>query len=1565
MASVDDRVVSIKFDNKDFEKKVTDTVGSIDKLNKSLNFESAKKSISDLSGAAKSIDFSGLGGGIDAVTAKFSAMSAVGFAAINNIVTSAINAGKSIASGLSVDQVNSGLKEYEMNLNSIQTILANTKSKGTTLDQVNVALDELNKYSDLTIYNFADMTKAISQFTAAGVSMDTAVPSIKGVANLAAISGTNNVEAARAMGQLAQAVSSGSLKLRDWMSVDSAGMGGEVFKMHLLQTASAMGTIKKIKLGTTIQDWEKANGSFRDSLESGWITADVLTTSLKGLAGELSTEQLQAIGYTKEQAAAVIELGKTGMAAATEVKTLSGLFDTVKQAVGSGWSETFKNIFGNFDEAKSTFTAWNNVLGAIVGNTAKKRNDFLESFKEHGGRANIIDGINLSFLALLKLIAPIKEAFRDIFPKKTVAQAVMMSQQFKRFAKSLVMSAETAEKVRNVFRGIFAVLGIGFTIIKAVAGVIFGLAKAFSNAVSGPTLSFFSKLGNILYGLFKIISGAKVQSAIFAAFGNVMRSVGKAVSDATAKIRKGLDAIDLKFLDRFKAAWIKLKNALSFGKKGDKGGAEESVSFFDRLAAVFGKIGNGVVAIVLGLANALAKVANAVSNFVIKIDFAKKIASVRAEFAKLTAVFDKLFGGVKGAGSKAADGAKTGFELLSKAGSRLAQVLMFVAKIVGGVVYAFYWVGKTIGKVLGDIWNVVIEQFKTAKFSNIIDLMNTGLFAGLLLLIKRFMKNGLAGMLGGDNFMKKIQGLLKGLEDAIKSFSMNLKASALYTIAKAIGVLALSLWLLSLVPSEKLATSMATLAVGLAGMVSTLDILANASKDKSIDAGAMFKMAATMAVMAAGLLLFSGSVAVLGRMDPEALAKGVLASAVLMAAMAASIRLLTQGKKLKDEEVVSILKQGVAMLFMGRAISTIADSVVLLGNIDDKKLVKGMIAIGAILGGLFLMIKFLPDDAKKKIGGMFALSVAIRIIADAVTVLGNMDPEKLFNGITAIAIILAALSLMVKTADPKQMVTVGTGLAGLAVALLIIAAAVKIFGDMDTGKLFQGIEAVLILLVALTAAMVLIGMSGPQGATAMLLAAAAIMVLAVAIKILAEIPFEIMMGAIFGIATVLALVTVAALLLAPAIPVITAFATALALLGAAGFGIGLAFLGIGLGLYFVSKAGSGAIDTLINLIGRVITLIPDFIKALLTGFIDSFTTILDAVVKYVPMIIELVIKLVVQLFDALIKIAPKITEFITRMIQIVIDVITQKVPEIVKMGVILIKSFLNGIKANIKNIVDTILEIMNLILKGIENAAGDLAKAGGDIIVAIIHGLTQSVSNIAQAIRDLIVTVIEEIGKNYTAIILAGVALVVTFLKAMSTATVQIANGIGEFVVAIIMGLTKAIAKYAPRIKFAFGQMIAVALDQLPGAVKAILDFIGLDLPKVKTPIEIDKVEKGWREEDLADVAKQAANEAQAVLNGNKIVISGSVNLDTTAARMAIAALQKDPIGVLAPGTTRMLTPIQAALGVVPTGSTSNVINTTTINQTNISPNPLNASDVYKNTKSAVAIKGVGVKQGP
>lgn len=400
MNEVVKNVVQMVFDNAGFEKNANTTLETLEKLKEALKFEEAAKGISNIGSSIKGLSMESFYNSVDKVQGGFNALEVVAIRVLQNITDKIQGMASNMLNAATLQPLKDGFAEYELQMNSVQTIMSST---GETVGKVNAYLDELNEYADRTIYSFSDMTANIGKFTNAGVSLDKAVAAIQGVSNVAAISGANTNEASRAMYNFAQALSAGSVKLIDWKSIETANMATVGFKEQLIQTAVAMGTLTK-KGEEYVSTTTDANGKvseaftatkmFNDSLSAQWMTTDVLVQTLEQYSTDVRTltdderalyeEQLRGLGYTDEQIEKIEDLGIKAANAAKDVKTFSQLIDTVKESLGSGWTKTWQMVFGDLNEAKVLWTGVNDVISGFVDKVSDSRNAILEAWHKSG-----------------------------------------------------------------------------------------------------------------------------------------------------------------------------------------------------------------------------------------------------------------------------------------------------------------------------------------------------------------------------------------------------------------------------------------------------------------------------------------------------------------------------------------------------------------------------------------------------------------------------------------------------------------------------------------------------------------------------------------------------------------------------------------------------------------------------------------------------------------------------------------------------------------------------------------------------------------------------------------------------------------------------------------------------------------------------------------------------------------------------------------------------------------------------------------------------------------------------
>ena len=613
--SIDKRIVEMQFNNKQFESGIQTSIKSLDRLKQNLNLEKAAKGLESLEKAGRSFNLSSMNDSITAISNRFSAMGIVGMTVLQNITNSAYNCAKRMMNILAVDPLKMGFSEYETQINSVQTILANTSSEmdklgydqQQRLDIVNQKLDELNVYADKTIYNFSEMTRNIGTFTAAGVELDTSVSSIKGIANLAAVSGSTSQQASTAMYQLSQAIATGTIRLMDWNSVVNAGMGGEVFQNALIRTASNMKVVGEDaqKMFAKLQAGEV---SFRDSLSSGWLSSDILTATLSQIAMDfeqiakanglllengaadiesakkLMRSSLIAEGYTDDEADEIINLAETATDAATKVKTLTQLFDTLKEAMQSGWTQSWEYIIGDFNEAKELLTSVSDYFGAIIGASADSRNAMLADWAELGGRNALIDSFWNIIYSIKNVTGTIRKAFEEFFPQTTGQQLFDITKKISDFTEKIKVATENSElmgRVSRVFRGVAAALDI----VRTAAGWAWDGFKRLleqTNGAAGGFLDFLAGIGDSVLGFRDAIKSSEALQGILNGLGNTAAAVYDMVAGGIKRIGTF-----------FENLWTQIQGSGIFTRIGDF--LTEVLGKIPEFIARIGEWGNSII----------------------------------------------------------------------------------------------------------------------------------------------------------------------------------------------------------------------------------------------------------------------------------------------------------------------------------------------------------------------------------------------------------------------------------------------------------------------------------------------------------------------------------------------------------------------------------------------------------------------------------------------------------------------------------------------------------------------------------------------------------------------------------------------------------------------------------------------------------------------------------------------------------------------------------------------------------------------------------------------------------
>ena len=1307
MASVDERIVSLKFNADQFSDNVGKSMSLLDKLKEKLNLKGAGQGIAELNGSVNKIDFGPITSGIDRVKEGFSTLAVAAGTALGNIATSIVSTLGSALNSISFQPIKDGFAEYELGLNSVQTILNNTKSKGEDINSVNAALKDLNNYADQTIYSFSDMTKNASLFTAAGVGLKDSTAAIKGLSQFAAVAGVNSQEASRAMFQMSQAISSGTVKLQDWISVENAGMGGEQFQEALKRTARAH--------GVAVDELIAKEGSFRASLSKGWLDSSIMLETLSQMAGEYNEEQLRSMGYTDEQIAQIQDLAATGMDAATKIKTFSQLIDVIKEEMGSGWAETWQIIMGDFTEASEL---WTEVGGAITGvfkNMSTARNTMLQGWKDLGGRTELIRALIDTVKGIVPLFSAIGKAWSEVFPPMSSEGLLKITHGFSEFIQKLIPSQETIAKVGRVFKGVFSILHIGVTIVTSI-GKVFGKVFSAFGSGSGGVLSFAATLGDLAVKLDQFLTGSGRLQHFIEGFGTivsgVIRTVISFISGIVKSVADWAKSVDL--IEKMKDAWRGFADSMS----GVKDAFNKVIGVFtryDQSLAVAQSAGKGASYVVDKLKSALTGLWNVL----------QKVAPY------IKSAFDKVF------------------DVIGKIASGMSlDAILKSLFTVGGIGLIHKFMG-----VLGGVQGI-LDKFKNMEST-----------PGLL---------------------DRIKEAFSSLTDSLNEMQSTLKVAQLMLIAIAIGILTASVYALSRIPASSLLKATGAISVMMGQLAVALLAFTNVM-DKT-DTSDLAKTAIGLILIAIAIRILAGAVKAMSEIEWKDLLKGLGSVLVLLAGITVAMRFM-------DSKSGSSMRAAAAMILIAFAIRILSKAVEKFGEMDWKKLTKGLISVGLLLAGITLAMKF-AGTGPSMAGALaiVAIALAIKMLVPPIETLGNMSWKQLVKGLGAVVVILAAIAAfsnfsggamgllsaaglvivaygigmiadVVTDLGKQNWKTLAKGLLSMGLALLAVGAfmalvpptgiiaaaglvatayALKIIGDVmmkwgkmswsEIGKSMVMLAGTLLILGVAVTAMVF----ALPGALALMVIAGALLMLSPVLMSFSKMSWTEIAKGLLMLAGTLAIFIIAGYAVSPVIVPLMLLAAAITLIGLATLMAGAGVLMFAAGIGALVAVGAAGLEVLGGVLTTLANSIPEFATKVAEGIVN-FTTELANNTETLK---QNFVSIVSSMIQGAIELLPQFTELAITIITCLCVAAKACIPQIIDTGWTIIISFLEAMRDNIGPATDIGIDIVLNFLNAVRARLPDIVQAGWDLIIDFINAMTEGLRNngprLRQAIREFI-----------------------------------------------------------------------------------------------------------------------------------------------------------------------------------------------------------------------------------
>ena len=1015
----------MKFDNKQFESGVKTSLDSLKNFEKGLQLKNAGKGLDNLQAKTSKFSLDGISSGLSKLSDKFSTLGIIGITALQNITNSALDAGKKIAAALTIDPIKSGFQEYELKMDAIKTIMSGT---GRSMEDVNGSLDRMNKYSDRTIYSFADMTSNVGKFTNSGMKLEDAEVAMMGITNWAALAGAGTQQASMAMYNLSQAMSMGKLTVMDYKSIENANMATQQFKQHMIDTGVEVGTLKDLGKGM-YQDIQGEGDafnvdSFRNELNSGWADTEVMTKALKEYGDEHT------------------ELGKKAFKAATEITSITLLVDTMKEAVQSGWTTSWEMIIGDKEQSVKTLTALGGAFEGLIKPGIEARNTMLEFWNVEGGRDDVIEGLKNTFKGLGQVIGPVKEAFREIFPAMTGPRLVEISAAFKKLTENFKMSSKTSENLKRTFKGVFALFSIGKQAISAVAGGFFDLVKAIF-PVTGGLLNVTGGIGDFIVGLDKSLKKSQFFKKAIGLVTGVLTRLSDKLPDLSGRLGEGL--------------------AGAFGKVGDilgklnpmikKVGGEIKKVFKKIQETLFGGFDTGNYSAFFDAINVgfFAAIFLAVKKFI-------------SNFPDLSGIAENITGlldGVKGS-------------LKAFQADLKAKTLMKIAVAMGILAVALAVLAQIdsdkLTVSLGAMAALFTELFVAMA---IFDKVSTG-FSGVKMAVlsaSMIMIAVAIGLLAGA--LKKISGIpfnsmikgLFGLGVVMGGLALFMRllpdTGSFMGQAASIVILAVALNIMAGAVEKMGSLAFNTIVKGLIGIAGALTILGIFVKAMQ-NSGSMMGTATGILILAVALNVMAGAVEKFGTLAFNTMAKGLIGIGAALLIVAASMRLMPS----------NLIVTAAGLAIFALALSSLGSTLNSIGAMSWEEIGKGLSGLVGLLTAVVIAMNLMAGT----IPGAIAMGIvagALNLLVIPLMLLGGMSWEAIVKGLVGLGGAILVMGLAAGILAPLvpammglgiaiALIGAGVGLAGL--GLTLFAAALTAVGIAGVGAATALVGMVTILL---------------------------------------------------------------------------------------------------------------------------------------------------------------------------------------------------------------------------------------------------------------------------------------------------------------------------------------------------------------------------------------------------------------------------------------------------------------------------------------------------------------------
>lgn len=1253
---IDERVVEMRFDNAQFERNTRQSIKTLNALNESLKLEGAEKSFEKIEDASAKVDFDKMQSALESLNSKFSAVEVMGVTALMRITNQAMDTGEKLVKSLSIDQVTSGWNKYAQKTASVQTIMNAT---GKSITKVNSYLDKLMWYSDETSYGFTDMTQSLGQLTAAGGDIDKMIPMIMGIANATAYAGKGASEFQRVIYNLNQSYSQGYLNLMDWKSVELAGVATAELKQQIIDTGVELGKIKKGAVTV---------GTFGSTLSKKWADKEVMETAFGKLADfTMAIKEGVDNGTYKNASEGIAALADQydeatvkAFKAAQEAKSFSEAIDATKDAVSSGWLETFEIIFGNYDIAKGFWTDLTDSLWDLFAAGKDSRNDLLSGAFDNGWTQMMKSGLSdVSDLLETGLYQGLSNV--GVITDEDVEKAGSFGAAVGEALKKGKLSTETLEKaLRGAGNGFSKMLDLSDAELKKL-----GYTRKEVENISSKFTKFFEKVDDGTLSISDFADKMTQTSGrehLFNGILNVLNDISAALQpmkDAFNDILGPTSEGIYKALTAFDEFTGKLQLSEDTADKVQRAFA----GFFSviKMGLSFLKgVGSGIATVFTSLSpvgNSLLTLAANIGDYFVKLEQSSNITGTFSEvLSTLSYILDKVAGGIQ----KVIDwiielGTKTSvvFDPIKAVGTWFENFISFITP-------KLKWLADKIGEIFEELGSGVSGAFGNLNTNAVWGFANAGMIAGLVAGIKGF----LAAFKDIGSTIKDTVGgvteLLNKLGEAIAAWKNNKNAETLKTIATAVAILAGSLVVLSMVKPERLAASvgaMISLFIELLAALAIYDEITK--KTKKVGKGT-----SSMVVMAAGVLILSSALKKIADIDSEKLVSSVIALGAVMAELVAAQ--IAISKWAPDGA-----KHAMSMLVMAAAVRVLAGAIEQLGSLEWDEIVKGLVAVGGLLAEVaaFSALSKFSELSVGKAAGILILAAALAVLEKSVTAFSKMSLKQIGRGLAAVGGLLAeiaAFSFLSSFAD--HILSTAVAMTILSGGLLILSNAMANLGGMSLEQIGAALAALGGGLIEMGIALTLVKGSLASAAS-FLIMAAALNALVSPLKTFSEMSLEEIGHGLLALGGAMGIFAIAVGGLSLIGPIVIGVSLALSLL-AGSFALLLGAMAAVSLMPLKMDVLVGALGTLGAAVGvfiaGVIAGLGTAVGSIATAIAEIVVAVCNAIAEAAPAIGDALIELITALCDVLITCMPKIEATVEVLIYALCDVLIACTPRILE-----------------------------------------------------------------------------------------------------------------------------------------------------------------------------------------------------------------------------------------------------------------------------------------------------------